>query len=612
MRLSGPAALSLALAAGVFLHTDADSASASAPPVSSVPERGASATSPAASVPMPPASPITAPLKRPVSPFAPPFTVPTSPITLPASPTTTPLPPPTSPITAPPGPPPSPITARPAHPASPVAPPLTLAPSAAPAAPFERTQVSAPDTIQPPRIGRDAALALPVRPIDFDPPEPELRTVRGVRVLYLEDHTLPLVSILARFRGGYGRLGRDMYGAGTALPTLLRYGGTESLSPEALDEQLEFFALQTSFGGGGEAIFASLNTLTEHVDTAVALWGDMLRRPGFDSAQIEVWRGSELERVLRRPDDPGRLAYSEFNRLLYGDHPVGWEMAPRDLEPEDLERERLRALHRLIVCPGNLILGVTGDAAWHEIEPVLDRLLADWPACTGPLPPAPEPDILREAGVFVIPRDLDQSVIVMAHPTGVHQDGSPEYFSAQIGNSILGGGGFSSRLLSRVRTEEGYAYSASSLWTTPRRFDGIVGAITRTRAENTVPAIALILDVLEESREKAPTGEELGTAVDQIVNGFVFNFEDAAQIVSRRMVYLSADMPSDWLEQYLAGIQAVTPESVRAVFDEHLRPRDMTILVVGDPERIGWDALRSLGPVTVLDPIVDRGDPERH
>ncbi len=468
------------------------------------------------------------------------------------------------------------------------------------------TPQSAPPTtpLDTPRaapIGRDAALALPVRPIEFDPPEPELREVHGVPVLYLEDHTLPLVSVLARFTGGYGRLGRERYGAGTALPTLLRYGGTESLSPEDLDERLEFFALQTSFGGGGEAIFASLNTLTEHVDTAVALWGDMLRRPGFDAQQIEVWRGSELERVLRRPDDPGRLAYSEFNRLLYGDHPVGWEMAPSDLEPEDVAPARLHELHRLIVCPDNLTLGVTGDAAWEDIEPVLARLLEGWPECTGPLPDAPEPNILREPGLWIIPRDLDQSVIVMAHPTDVHQDDSPEYFAAQIGNSILGGGGFSSRLLSRVRTEEGYAYSASSLWTTPRRFDGIVGAITRTRSANTVPAIALILDVLEETRSKAPTAEELGTAIDQIVNGFVFNFEDASQIVSRKMAYLAQDFPSDWLERYLAGVQEVTPESVRSVFDAKLRPQDMTILVVGDPERIGWEALRSLGPVTVLD-----------
>ncbi len=450
-------------------------------------------------------------------------------------------------------------------------------------------------------IGREAAETLPVPPIEFAPPEPSLHSVRGVDVLYLQDLSVPLVNVFAQFKGGYGLLGRERYAAGTALPTLLRYGGTSDLTPEAVDERLEFFAIQTSFGGGGETVSASLNTLSEHVDTALSLWSAMMRDPGFDPQQVEVWRGSQLERVRRRPDDPALLAYSEFNRLLYGDHPIGWEMDETDLDPSLTTPAVLREVHGRIVCPAHMTLGVTGDLPWDEMAPRLDRMLADWPPCTGELPPSPEPTILRQPGVFLIPRDLEQSVIVMAHPTGVHQDDTPQYFSAQIGNSILGGGGFSSRILSRVRTEEGYAYSASSLWTTPRRFDGIVGAVTRTRPENTVPAVRLILEILGDAGTAPPSAEEVGTAVDQITNGFVFNFETTAQIVARRMFYLAQDMPPDWLERYLAGIQAVTPESIRTVFAEHLHPERMTILIVGDPDRIGRDALATLGPVTILE-----------
>jgi zinc protease len=203
--------------------------------------------------------------------------------------------------------------------------------------------------------------------------------------------------------------------------------------------------------------------------------------------------------------------------------------------------------------------------------------------------------------VFLIPRDLEQSVIVMAHPTAVRLGESPEYYAAQIGNSILGAGGFSSRLLARVRTEEGYAYSASSLWTMPRRYDGLLGAITRTRPENTVPAIRLILETMGQMASEPPSIEEVRTGVDRIVNGFVFNFETPAQIVSRRMFYLAQDLPSDWLERYLGGVQGVTPAAIHRVFEENLRPEAMTILVVGDPERIGREALESLGSVTVLE-----------
>jgi predicted Zn-dependent peptidase len=459
----------------------------------------------------------------------------------------------------------------------------------------------APLTAQQHPVGKESIESLRYPRLDFDPPEAEVRDVEGVPVLFLSDSTLPLVSVFASFKGGYAHFPRSRYAAATALSNLLRYGGTTELPPDSVDTLLEYFALQTSFGSGGGAVSASVNTLIEHVDTAVALLGDMLKHPRFAPDQVETWRLRELESVRRRTDSPGTLAVTEFNHLLYGDHPIGWQMAPADLEPEKLTGDVLRQIHGEVVCPGNLVLGVTGDIDWTHARTLLERMLTDWPACTEELPPAPEPDIRREPGIFLIPKDLEQSVVVMAHPTSVRQEDDPTYFSTIIGNSILGGSGFSSRVLSRVRTEEGYAYSASTLWTTPRDFDGIMGAITQTRPETTVDAIRLILDILKEARTEEPSEREVDTAVDQIVNGFVFNFESPAQIVARRMFYLARDFPADWLERYLDGIEKVTPASVEEVFRDHIHPDRMSILVVGDPDRIGMEALEALGPVTVLD-----------
>jgi len=461
-------------------------------------------------------------------------------------------------------------------------------------------------TLEAQSVGRAAAESLRFDDIRFDPPEAEMHEVGGVPVLFIEDHSVPLVSVFASFKGGYARFPRSHYAAATALPSLLRYGGTLTLPPDSVDEILEHYAIQTSFGTGGEAVVASLNTLTEHLPLALRLWAELLREPGFDEDQVAVWRGRAVEQIRRRPDNPQTLAFSEFNRLLYGDHPIGWEMDLGDLGPESLTGDRLREIHGRIVCPGQMVIGASGDVSWPELEAQLEVILSDWPRCGDELPRSPLPDIRREAGVFLIPRDLEQSVIVMAHPTAVRLSENAEYYAAQIGNSILGSGGFSSRLLARVRTEEGYAYSASSLWTMPRRYDGLLGAITRTRPENTVPAIRAILETMEDMAAAPPTSDEVRTGVDRIVNGFVFNFETPAQIVSRRMFYLAQDLPSDWLERYLGGVQGVTPASIHRVFEENLRPEAMTILVVGDPERIGREGLESLGPITVLDLEIGR------
>jgi predicted Zn-dependent peptidase len=449
--------------------------------------------------------------------------------------------------------------------------------------------------------GREAIESIDAPPLRFTPPVPDQHEISGVTVLLLEDRTLPMVTVIARFRGGYGLFERDWYGAAMGLPALLRYGGTATLSPDSVEHLIEYHALQMSFESGGVGMGSSLNTLTDQLDVSLDVWWGLLSDPGFDEEQIRVWRGRELERVRRRSDDPGSLAYSAFNRLLYGDHSIGWEMEPADLEPERVTRDRFRSIHERVFCRDNLILGVAGDLSWDEARPRLERLVEALPPCAEEIPSPPIPDIRRGGGVFLVERDLEQAVVVMAHPTPVRLADEPSYFAATLANAILGAGGFSSRLLQRVRSDEGYAYTASSLWTTPRSYDGLVGAITRTRPENALPAIDVILSAMRELRESAPTAAELRTAVARIVNGYVFNFQTPDQIVSRMMLYVSGELPEDWLERYAAGVQQVTPEDVRAVFADNLRPEDMTILIVGDPDRIGRDGLSELGPVSVLD-----------
>jgi len=452
---------------------------------------------------------------------------------------------------------------------------------------------------------RERLEALEFGPIEFEPPTPERHDASGVRVLLLEDRTLPLVNVFARFRGGYGLFPREWYAAAMGLPALLRSGGTADLPPDSVDELLEYYAVQASFSTGGGSVSVALNTLTEHLAVSFGLWSDLITKPRFERQAIELWRGRELESARRMADDPGSLAYSQFNRLLYGDHPVGWNMTPADLEAPLVEPDRFREMHRRIVCRDNLILGVTGDVSWEDMRPLLERLVADLSPCPEPLPRGPAPEIRRGGGVFLLERDLEQAFIVMAHPSSVRLADDREYYAATIGNSILGGGGFNSRLLSRLRTREGLTYSAASIWTMPRRYDGVVGATTSTRPEAAVPAIRGILAAMEEMRRDPPTAAELRTAVDVVVNGFAFNFETPAQIVSRMMFYVAEDWPEDWLQRYARGIQQVEPADIHDVFAEQVRPEDMTILVVGDSDRIGRAALEELGPVTVLE-IEDR------
>ncbi len=449
----------------------------------------------------------------------------------------------------------------------------------------------------------DAIEALDFPPLEFSLQDAvQYRVEPGVEVFFLEDHSLPLVSVFARFRGGPSYFAEDQQGTTTAVPLLLRSGGTLDLAPDSVDQLLEFYAAETSFGGGGPSSSSSVNTLTRYLDEVLDLWGSLLREPAFDSASVEVWRGQQLENVRRQSELPARLAISTFNNLLFGDHPVGWELGPEHLEPEALAPDVLRAVHRKIFCWGNLTLGVTGDVTWNDVRPKLERLLDGWPGCESALEAPPPPTFAVEPGVYLIPRELDQSTIIIGKPSDVRLGDDEMYFSAQIGNAILGGAGLTSRLARRVRTQEGLAYGAASVWTTPSRSRGIIAATTQTKSESTVEAIRLIAATLGEVASAPPDDGEVRDAVDRIANGFVFNFETPAQIVFRQMLYRSQNLPADWLSRFLAGVQGVTPAGVHRAFRENLAPNgldDMVIVIVGDPD--GFDpGLEDLGPVRDL------------
>ena len=154
---------------------------------------------------------------------------------------------------------------------------------------------------QEPLTGRQMIDRLVYPPLDFEQPQTEHYTVLGVPVISLEDPTLPMVTVHAYFRGGYGLFGRESYAAAMGLPALLRYGGTTSRSALEVDEAIEYHAFQVSFGSAGGSVTTSINALTGHLPTALDLWGELLAEPAFDGNEVEAWRTRELESVLRRP-----------------------------------------------------------------------------------------------------------------------------------------------------------------------------------------------------------------------------------------------------------------------------------------------------------------------
>lgn len=453
----------------------------------------------------------------------------------------------------------------------------------------------------PPPSGAEALRRLTYPPLQFDVPEPErFELSNGVTVIFLRAAALPLVHVFVDVEGGYTYFGRDRYAAGAALLSLMRHGGTTTLTPDSMDALIEFHALGVNTYSDGGRLLLGVNGLRRHLDLALDLWSDMLLRPGFDPAATERWRARELGAVRHIGDFPGSLAVLEFNRLLYGDHPTGWMLTEEDLEPGGLEADSLRWLHRRLVCPDRAVIGASGDMTRAEVEAALERVLADWRPCGEPLE-APAPPVLEpRPGVFIVQKPLAQSTVVVGQPGGVRLGETEDYFASRVANWAIGGGGPNSRLESRVRTEAGLAYTVASVWGVARDHERIFGAITHVPADRTLEAVRMIRESLDEARDRPPSREEIALARDAIINGFVFGFGGASQIVARQVSYLADDLPTDWMARYLDGIRKVDERQVARVLRRHLRPDDYSILVVGDTMAFDPSAL---GRHTVLPPI---------
>ncbi len=449
-----------------------------------------------------------------------------------------------------------------------------------------------------PPVGLEVVEKLQFPRLRFDAPQPvKFQLSNGVTVFFLQDHTLPVVDVFIDLKGGYVYFDRAHYAAAAALLPMMRNGGTRSMTPDSVDEVIEFNALGTNTSTDGARMVFGVSGLRRQLDLTLGLWGDVLLHPRFDASAVERWRLRELESVRRIADFPGSLAVLEFNRLMYGVHPTGWMMTEADLAPAKVTPATLRDMHRQTVCPEGAVIGAAGDVSREEIRAALEKALAGWRPCGRELQTPPPPALLKEPGIYVIPKALSQSTIVVGQPGGVLLGESPEYFASRIANWVIGGSGFTSRLVTRLRTQEGLAYSAASIWGAAREHERIFGAITHTKSESTLDALHMLVGTLDQALTSPPDSEEVKLARESIINGFVFGFSSPLEVVARQVTYLAEGFPADWLTRYLNGIRGVDSTAVADVLHKRIDPNGFSILIVGDTTAFD---VHALGDFTIL------------
>ena len=405
----------------------------------------------------------------------------------------------------------------------------------------------------------------------------------GVVAYLVEDHDLPLVTVSTLVRTGSYLDPAGKEGLASLTGAQMRAGGTTSKTAEEFDEAADFLAANISSFIGGTQGNTSVNFLAKDIDPGLGLYFDMLKNPRFQDDRLKLAKSQVLQNMERRNDRTDAIEGREWGRLMYGDHFSTKETTKASIE--GITREDMIAFHQKYYQPGGFIFAISGDFNTKEMIAKLEAAMKGWPVNKQAVPDIPKPSAVPVAGVYTVHKaDVNQGRVSIGH-TGAMRD-NPDYYAIQIMSDILGGGGFTSRITSRVRSDEGLAYSAGSNFGMGVYYPGVFRAAFQSKNPTTSQAIDIIMEEINRVRTTKVSAEELETAKNSFVEVFPRNFATAAQVAGLFAGDEFTKRAPDYWTTYRDRIKAVTVDDVHRVAQKYLQPDKLVVLVVGNIDEI--------------------------
>ncbi len=428
---------------------------------------------------------------------------------------------------------------------------------------------------------------LQYKPLEYTPPQAAKHRqvmANGVVGYFVEDHELPLVNIAVTIRVGSYLDPAGKQGLASAVGSQMRAGGTAGYKAEEYDEEADFLAAAISSSIGSTSGGASVNFLTKDTDKALELFFEMLRRPAFQQNRLDLYKSQVIQQLERRNDRTDAIEAREWGRLIYGDEHFTNRLPTRD-SVSSITREDMAAFHAQHYHPGNFIFAVSGDFKTAELKAKLERAMADWPKPPGAAAAVPKPTQTPVPGVYMVHKaDVNQARVSLGH-RGILR-GNPDEFAVDMMNDILGGSGFTSRIMNRVRSDEGLAYSAGSGFSAGIYYEGQFRAAFQSKSSTAAQATQIVLDEIERIRNEKVSQEELDTVRTSAVETLSQLFSSASAVAGTFAADEFTGREAGYWDKYRDRIRAVTLDDVQRVARKYLHPENLVILAVGNVDDI--------------------------
>ncbi len=435
--------------------------------------------------------------------------------------------------------------------------------------------------------------------LKYEPPDPKAFRVvyaGGLRAYVQEDRDLPLFNITAIVNCGDLYIPKDKAGLGRVLGDQLIKGGTAAKEGPVIEDRIDFLGGSLSFSVGERTSTLSLSVLSKDLDEGLALFFDVLRNPAFREEPLKLAKARFVEQLRQANDQPNAVLSREYEKLLYGDNAVTWQ--PTKATYEGVTAADLKAVHGKYFSPKNVILAVSGDFAKAALKAKIDKLAAGWKGGAVAFPAVPKAFPAPEPGVYFIQKAINQGYISLGH-LGL-EDTNPDYFAVQVMNFILGGGSFTSRITTKVRSDEGLSYNQGSRFTYRWGLPGTFSGYVQTKSSTVGYAISLILAEFDRIRKEPVTDAEMETALNYYLESFADNFQSAQATM---MSFANLEMtgkPMDYFKTYRSKIQAVSKARVQEVATKYIQPDKCAIMIVGDFEPCNKGGDKWPGPLDKL------------
>jgi zinc protease len=435
--------------------------------------------------------------------------------------------------------------------------------------------------------------------LKYEPPDPKaFRTVYagGLRAYVQEDHSLPLFNITAIINGGELYIPKDKTGLGRVLGDQLIKGGTATKEGSVIEDRIDFLGGTLNFMVGERTSTLSLSVLAKDLDEGLATFFDVLRNPAFREDPLKLAKARFVEQLRQANDQPNGVLSREYEKLLYGDNAVTWQ--PTKATYEGVTAADLKAFHAKYFVPKNVILAVSGDFNKAALKAKIEKLAAGWKGGAVAFPALPKAFPSPEPGVYFVQKAINQGYINLGH-LGL-EDTNPDYFAVQIMNFILGGGSFTSRITTKVRSDEGLSYNQGSRFTYRWGLPGTFAGYVQTKSSTVGYAISLIEAEFDRIRKAPVSDAEMETALNFYLESFADNFQSPQATMSNFANLEMTGKPMDYYKTYRAKIQAVTKAKVQEAANKYIHPDKLAIMVVGDWEPCNKGGDKWPGPLDKL------------